>query len=134
MKKIRLIIDWDGRNYGSCPENEDIACVATSKTLEGVKAEMEDALRQHIAWMEEDGDPIPEEFRGEWVPEWSLTARAQLHYSEAFITRKALSEATGINLQQLSHYANGWRHPRPDMQKRITDGIRDIRHKLAVIS
>ena len=65
MKKIRLIIDWDGRNYGSCPENEDIACVATSKTLEGVKAEMEDALRQHIAWMEEDGDPIPDEFRGE---------------------------------------------------------------------
>ena len=134
MGKVRIVIDWDGKNYGACTENEDIACVATSKTLDGIKEEMEDALRQHIEWMREDGDVVPEEFSGDWEPEWCLTTRAQLHYSEAFITRKALSDATGINMQQLSHYANGWRHPRPDMQKRITEGIRDIRHKLAVIS
>ena len=30
--------------------------------------------------------------------------------------------------------ANGWRNPRPDMQKRISDGIRSISYKLAVIS
>lgn len=134
MGKIKLIIDWDGRNYASCTEDDNIACVATGKTLEGVKTDMEDALRQHIDWMKEDGDAIPEEFLGIWEIEWEFTTRAQLHYSESFITRKALAAATGIKVQQLSHYANGWRNPRPDMQRRITDGIRDIRQKLAVIS
>lgn len=132
--KVGIKIDWDGHNYASCTENEDVACIATGKTLDAVKADMLDALNQHIEWMKEDGDIVPEEFSGEWEPEWHLTTRAQLRYSEAFITRKALADATGINIQQLSHYANGWRNPRPDMQRKITDGIRAIRQKLAVIS
>ena len=132
--KVGIKIDWDGHNYAACTENEDIACIATGKSLDAVKADMLDALGQHIEWMKEDGDIIPEEFAAEWEPEWHLTTRAQLRYSEAFITRKALADATGINIQQLSHYANGWRNPRPDMQKRITNGIRAIRQKLAVIS
>lgn len=72
---------------------------------------MEEALRQHIEWMIEDGDALPAEFVGEMELEYNLTTRAQLRYSENFITRKALSDVTGINLQQLSHYANGWRNP-----------------------
>lgn len=134
MAKVGIKIDWDGHNYAACTENEDIACIATGKTLDAVKADMLDALGQHIEWMKEDGDVIPEEFATEWEPEWHLTTRAQLRYSEAFITRKALADATGINIQQLSHYANGWRNPRPDMQQRITNGIRTIRQKLAIIS
>lgn len=133
-EKVIIKVDWDGHNYAACPENEDIACIATGKTLDELKTDMMDALQQHIDWMKEDGDVIPSEFSGEWQPEWHLTTRAQLHYSESYITRKALAEATGINIQQLSHYANGWRTPRPGMQKRITDGIREIRQKLAVIS
>ena len=134
MGKVGIKVDWCGKNYAACPENEDIACVVTHKTLEGLKTDMDDALRQHIAWMVEDGDVLPAEFTDEFELEYHLTTRAQLHYSEAFITRKALSEITGINLQQLSHYANGWRNPRPDMQKRIIDGIHSISHKLAAIS
>lgn len=127
---VRIKIDWDGHNYASCLENIDIACVATSKTFEAVKIDMLDALKQHIEWRKEDGDVVPEELSGEWEPEWHLTTRAQLKYSESFITRKALANATGISIQQLSHYANGWRNPRPDMQRRISDGIRTISRKL----
>ncbi len=133
MGKVRIKIDWCGKNYAACPENEDIACVVTSKSYEGVKEDMNDALRQHIAWMREDGDVLPAEFTDELELEFVLTTRAQLHYSETFITRKSLAEITGINLQQLSHYANGWRHPRPAMQKRITDGIQSIGYKLSMI-
>ena len=76
--KVGIKIDWDGHNYASCTENEDIACIATGKTLDAVKADMLDALKQHIEWMKEDGDIVPEEFAGEWEPEWHLTTRAQL--------------------------------------------------------
>ena len=94
---------------------------------------MEEALRQHIEWMIEDGDALPAEFVGEMELEYNLTTRAQLRYSENFITRKALSDVTGINLQQLSHYANGWRNPGPEMRRRIADGIRSISHRLVHI-
>lgn len=133
-KKVKIKIDWDGHNYAACPKNDDIACIVTGKSFEKLQIEMLSALREHIEWMKEDGDIIPDEFMGDWEPEWHLTTRAQLHYSEAFITRKALSEATGINLQQLSHYANGWRNPRPNMQDRISEGIKKISKKLATIS
>lgn len=134
MGKIGIKVDWSGKNYGACPENEDVACVATGRTLDEIERNMEEALRFHIEGMIEDGDAVPVEFDGDWELEFHLTTRAQLHYSECFITRKALADITGINLQQLSHYASGWRNPRPDMQKRITDGIHAISKKLAVIS
>lgn len=59
-------------------------------------------------------------------PVFHLSTRALLKDAETFITRKALSIQTGINEQQLSHYANGRRKPRPAMQRRIQDGIRAI--------
>ena len=79
------------------------------------------------------GEAIPEEFQGEWHPVFVLTTRAKLRYSDNYITRKALSRETGINIRQLSHYANGWKHPRPSTEKKIADGIRAISKRLALI-
>ena len=53
---------------------------------------------------------------------------------EDFITRKALSKETGINEQQLSHYANGWRMPKPATQAKIINGIHSIARELSAIS
>ena len=133
MGKVRITVDWCDKNFAAGPENENIACVVTNKTFEGLQKDMDEVLRQHVEWMIEDGDAIPVEFIGDLELEYVLTTRAQLRYSETFITRKALSEVTGINLQQLSHYANGWRNPGPEMRKRIADGIRSISQRLVHI-
>jgi hypothetical protein len=133
MGKVKINVDWCDKNFAACPENENIACVVTHKTLEGLQKDMAEALHQHIEWMIEDGKDLPAEFVGDMELEYHLTTRAQLRYSEKFITRKALSEVTGINLQQLSHYANGWRNPGPEMRLRIADGIRSISHRLVHI-
>lgn len=113
--------------------DEGIACVATGSTLEEVEKNIIEALKFHIEGMLEDGEEVPAEFLGEWEPEFHLTTRAQLKYSDKYITRKALAKETGIAEQQLSHYANGQRHPRPNMQQRITAGLRAITRRLAVI-
>ena len=134
MGKVKIKVDWCDKNFAACPENENIACVVTHKTLEGLQKDMEEALRQHIEWMIDDGDALPAEFVGDIELEYNLTTRAQLRYSENFITRKALSDVTGINLQQLSHYAKGHRNPRPEMQERILEGIRSIGKQLTDIS
>lgn len=47
-----------------------------------------------------------------------LTGKALMHYVDQYITIKALARETGINLQQLSHYAKRHRNPRPEMQEK----------------
>ena len=59
MGKVKIKVDWCDKNFAACPENENIACVVTHKTLEGLKKDMDEALRQHIEWMIEDGEDLP---------------------------------------------------------------------------
>lgn len=133
MNKVKINIDWVPNNYGAAPENDSIACVATGATLEDVKKNIVDALQFHVEGLMEGGEPVPEELQGSWEPEFVLTTRAQLKYTGNYISRKALARETGIAETQLSHYANGQRHPRVAMQQRITAGIRSICQRLSVV-
>lgn len=133
MKQITIDIDWMDHNFAATVRDERIACVATGKTLDDVKKNMVDALRFHLEGMRAHHETIPADYAGEWEPSFVLTTRAQLRYSENYITRSALSRETGINVQQLSHYANGWKKPRPRTQQKIADGILSISRRLALI-
>jgi predicted RNase H-like HicB family nuclease len=133
MNRITINIDWVPNNFGAAPANEEIACIATGKTLEEVEKNIVAALIFHIEGLRQDGEMIPKELAGDWEPEFVLTTRAQLKYCDNYITRKALSRETGIAEQQLSHYANGQRHPRQAMQNRISAGIKAIYQRLAFI-
>jgi len=133
MSKIRIIVDYTD-NYAACPADDRIACVSTGRTLEEVKSNMEEGLRFHIEGMRAEGEDIPAEYEGTWVFEWELTARAMLHYTERLVPRSAISKATGINQQQLTHYASGYRVPRPMMRQKILDGIHSIAELLFSIS
>lgn len=133
MSKVIINIDWMEHNFGAAPQNENVACVATGKELADVERDIVEAINFQLEGMKANGDFIPDEFLGEWEPEFVLTTRAQLRYSDNYITRKALSKETGINEQQLSHYANGYKKPRPDTQRKIADGIRAISQRLSFI-
>lgn len=133
MSKVIINIDWMEHNFGAAPQNENVACVVTDKELADVERDIVEAINFQLEGMKANGDFIPDEFLGEWEPEFVLTTRAQLRYSDNYITRKALSKETGINEQQLSHYANGHKKPRPGTQRKIADGIRAISQRLSFI-
>ena len=133
MSKIKIIVDYTD-NYAACPADNRIACVSTGRTLDEVKRNIAEGLQFHIDGMRADGESIPAEFEGEWEFEWELTARAMLHYTEGLIPKSAISKATGINQQQLTHYASGYRVPRPMMRQKILDGIHNIAALLSSIS
>ena len=133
MGKVFIQIDWVPNNFGAAPLNENIACVATGSTLEEVEKNMVEALQFHIEGLVADGETLPEELASPWEPEFCLTTRALLKYTGCYITHKALAKETGIAEQQLSHYANGLRHPRPAMQQRIVKGIQSICQHLTVV-
>jgi predicted RNase H-like HicB family nuclease len=133
MNQIIIDIDWTERNFAAAPRDERIACVATGATLEAVQNAIIEAMKFHLEGMGMHGESIPEEYQGEWQPVFVLTTRAKLRYTDNYITRKALSRETGINIRQLSHYANGWKHPRPSTEQKIAEGIRAISKRLALI-
>lgn len=133
MQKVIIKVDWD-KNYSAAPENEEVCVVVAGKTLDEVKERMEYSLGRHLAGMRADGDPVPAEFAGAYELEYHLSVRALLHYTEGLVPRTALARASGINVKQLTHYASGWRTPRPDMQRRITNGIRAICQQLSSVS
>ncbi len=133
MKTLSIIIDWVPNNFSAVPIDADIACVATGDTLDNVKENIIEALKFHLDGLIEGGESIPEALKDGWEPTFIMTTRAQLKFCDLYLTRKALAKETGINEQQLSHYANGQRHPRPEMQRRISAGIRSICNRLTGI-
>ncbi|MDR0907183.1 MAG: CopG family transcriptional regulator [Rikenellaceae bacterium] len=132
MKKIKIPVIWD-KNYGAYTELLP-GLVVTNRDLDGLKREFQRSLQLHLADMVEDGEAVPAEFQGQYELEYHLNAQALLNYTERIISRKALADVTGINLQQLSHYARGWRNPRPEMQRRIVNGIHELGRQLTTAS
>ncbi len=132
MGKILINVDYTD-NFAAAPANEDIACVSTGKTFDELKKNMEEGLRWHIDSMRTDGETVPAEFDGEWDLEWCFSVRALLHYTEGLVPKSAIARVTGINQQQLTHYASGYRVPRPAMRAKIIEGIHAIARQLNAI-
>lgn len=124
MQKIKVEIGWMD-NYGAGSE-EVPGCVATHKTLEGVKKAYAESLAWHLEALQADGDDIPEILQGDYELEFELNTQAVLHYFNGILTRSALARVTGINERLLGHYATGHRNPRPAQRQKIIDGIRKI--------
>ncbi len=55
--------------------------------------------------------------------EFHIDIKSYLEYYARFFTLKGLSEITGINQGQLSHYLNGYKVPRPATAQKIEDGL-----------
>lgn len=124
MGKIKVDISWFD-NYGACSDQVP-GCVATHKTLDGVKKAYTESLGWHLETMQTDGDEIPEALKEDYELEFELNIQALLHYFEGILTRSALARVTGINERQLGHYATGHRKPRPAQRTKIIDGIHKI--------
>ncbi len=126
-------VGWD-RNYSAGLEVGDGIVFVTGDSLDEVKKEFASALEFHLKSMAADGDTIPYELSGLYELDFRLSTQALLKYSEGIVSRKALARVTGINQQQLSHYANGWRNPRPEMQQRIVAGLHTLGNQLLAAS
>jgi predicted RNase H-like HicB family nuclease len=124
MRTITVNIDWEN-NYGAYSE-EVSGCVATNKTLEGVKQAYFEAFELHLQGLRADGNEIPAAMQGKYRLDYVLNVRALLHYFEGVLTRSALSRVTGINERQLGHYITGHRKPRPEQRKKIVEGLHRI--------
>lgn len=126
MEKIKVEVHWEDKNYSAgwgMPGLGTVLC--TQESLDGLKAEFAEALRFHVEGCVADGDKVPAWLAsGEYEIEYDLQPSALLRQAERYTTLAAISKATGINVKQLSHYANATKKPRPEQQRRIKEGLR----------
>ena len=127
MEKIDVKVSWSGDNYCAGIGSINGVVMVTNKTLEGVKHEFSSALQFHIQASVADGDFIPEHLvNGEYEINYVLETSALLRNVEKYTTIAAISRVTGINQQQLSHYANATSIPRPKQREKIIEGLHRI--------
>lgn len=130
---IKIYVEWADKNFSaSLGDNVPGAVVIAAKDINELKREVEETLRFHVEGMLADGDEVPQWLaNGEYELEYNyVSVAALIHACEPYTTIAALSRATDINQRQLSHYANGIRHPRPEQRQRIIDGIHEIGKEL----
>lgn len=136
MEKIRVDVSWCDKNFGaSLGENVPGAVVLTAATYDELQQRVAETLRFHVEGMIEDGDDVPQWLRdGDYEFEYNLVDTATLLRAYGpFVSLAAISRATGINQQQLSHYASGTKKPRPAQRQRIVDGIHKIGRELIAV-
>lgn len=135
MVHIIVNVDWCNKNFAaSLGDNVPGSIVVTDKTYEGLKKAVKEALEFHIEGMLADGDNIPEWLeKGEYTFDYVLTTTALLRSVEKLTTIAAISRVTGINEQQLSHYANGVKKPRLLQRKKIEEGIKEIGNEILAV-
>lgn len=130
--KIIVNVSWCNHNFGaSLSENVPGAIALTAKTYDELLDEVRQTLNFHIEGMIADGDDVPQWLRnGDYEFEYRLDAAALLQMCAPYASIAAISRVSGINQHQLSHYANGLKHPRPQQRRRIVEGLHKIGREL----
>lgn len=136
MEKIKVNIEWCDKNFGAAVDDERVpgSVVATDKTYEGIERAISDAIRFHVEGMVADGDEVPAWLvNGDYELDFHVSTSALLRKCEQYTSLAAIARASGINQQQLSHYANGIKKPRISQRERIIEGIHKIGQEMVSI-
>ena len=107
----------------------------TAHNFYELKREAKETLDFHLEGMKEDGDEVPawlESGEYEFKFQYSDFASFLKAYSD-LVPLVSLSLATGINQNQLSHYANGIKKPRQEQRERIVAGMHKIGRELMAV-
>lgn len=129
METIQVKVAWCDKNFAAAIEDSRVpgSVIVTDKTLEGLQKAVEEALTFHVEGMLVDGDSVPEWLaKGDYKLDFRLDVSAMLRKCEQYTSLAAIARASGINQQQLSHYANGLKTPRTKQRKRIVEGLHKI--------
>ena len=133
---INVNVGWSGDNfYCVWEDGQDGSVIVTAKTIDKLKKDFAESLQLHIQGCIEDGDSFPEYLiNGDYDINYDLDAAALIRNAETFTTMSAISRISGINRKQLSHYANGVKHPRPIQITRIKAALAVIGSQLLALS
>lgn len=133
MEKIVVTVGMTENNYSACVNIGDGIAVATGKTFEELKKQMNEAVEFHLEGMREDGDEIPEIFNSEYELVFHFDPESLLRHYSGIFTNAALQRLTGINQRQIQRYASGVSKPRESQAKKIEEALRNLGKELLAV-
>lgn len=120
-------------NYSACVEGLD-GFVCAADTFEELKKEVVDGIKFHVDGLREEGYPIPEPFDSDYELTYKWDVESLLDYYKGVLTLSALERITGINQNQLGHYAAGRSKPRKPQIEKIENALHELGKELCTIS
>ena len=133
MEKVTVTVGITKRNYSAYVNIGAGIAVATGKTFEELKEQMEEAVEFHLEGMREDGDEIPRVFNSKYELVYRFNPESLLMHYNGIFTHAALQRLTGINQRQLQRYASGESHPRREQAERIKEALHSLGRELLAI-
>jgi predicted RNase H-like HicB family nuclease len=127
MKQLKIIIEQASDGTYSA-YSEEAAIYGMGDTVEAAKKEALEGMRLYI----ENNDPkkIPAILNGKYEIVYQMDIRSLLQYYRGIFSNAAFERITGINQKQMQHYATGYRHPRPEMRKKIETALHLLGNEL----
>jgi predicted RNase H-like HicB family nuclease len=132
-RKVIVRVGKTDNNYAAYVEGLD-GFVCTADTFDELKKEVAAGIEFHLEGLKEDGDPIPDIFKGEYFLEFKWNVEALLEYYRGVFTLAAFERITGINQTQLGHYAAGRSKPRKQQVEKIEKALHHLGEELCGIS
>ena len=129
MKNVIVTVEMTENNYSAYVEVLP-GCVTTGKSMDEIKANMQEAIEGHIEVSREFGDEIPAEFEGEYRLVFRFDAESLLSHYKGIFTNSALERMTGINQRQLQRYASGKTRPMRPQQMKIQKALHRLGEEL----
>ncbi|MDR1381428.1 MAG: type II toxin-antitoxin system HicB family antitoxin [Tannerella sp.] len=133
MEKILVNVGMTENNYSAHVIMGDGIAVATGKTFEELKRQMEEAVAFHLEGMNEDGDEIPAEFQSGYTLVYRFNPENLLQHYNGIFTNAALERLTGINQRQLQRYASGASKPRREQSQKIESALHHLGKELLAV-
>lgn len=131
-KKINVCIEWVDRNFAAHVPDLD-GCVATGESPEEIEKSIKEAIEWHLESSLEDGDPIPDVFKGEYELQFLFDTQSMLKYYKGILGNTGIEKITGISNKQLNHYATGHRKPGIKTIKKIENGLKAFGRELLTV-
>lgn len=94
MKTNIVEVSFTGRNFSAHLPSLP-ACVSTAQTPEGIKENIQEAVRIHLDGMIEDGEKLPVSFKGHYKLRYKFDAQSLLNYYQGIFTKAAMERITG---------------------------------------
>lgn len=131
--EIIIRIGRTENNYAACVEGLD-GFVCTADTFEELKKEVVQGIEFHLDGLREDGDPVSEAFKSDYLLIYKWEVESLMDYYKGIFTKAALERITGINQTQLGHYAAGRSKPRKEQIIKIEKALHQLGEELCNIS
>ncbi|GEM_PF-177198 len=132
--KMKSIVEKTCTGYSAFIEELD-GVVATGKTLNDVKRELEKALLMHIKGLKEDGE-LPEYLEDPKNIEltYKIDVETLFNWYSGILTKSGVSKITGINQSLVNQYALGIKTPGEKQLKKIEESLHLFGRELMAIN